>query len=319
MALNIDRSLRLSPSQYIGTAETKSGIAIHHTVGASARSSFNHWNTNPEQVGTAYIIDRDGTIYEVFPPESWAWQFGLPWSSERRIPFEKRFIGIEIASEGGLIEHGGELYCFDKVSERTKKRRDEAFDYGDRYRQYRFFDRYEAVQVSALVELMNDLCDRFQIPRQVPEKVLAYYGDLLENFLGIIGHAMVRKDKTDPLPDVSFWNRVIADCNLTRTTPMTLPPGPGAPLTTADIDRLFDSNVQQINVMNVAAGSLVKGLIMELERNGRNTYIRLHDATNGGHNVSYDLVQGDVDLVLRLARSLGFEEVTPTSLKVPHG
>ena len=82
---------------------------------------------------------------------------------------------------------------------------------------------------------------------------------------------------------------------------------------------LFEHNIQQINVMNVAAGSMVKGLIMELDRAGRDTYIRLRDPEVGGHRVSYDFVSGQRDLVGRIGRALGFALVTDDRLEVRHG
>ncbi|MBF8293920.1 MAG: N-acetylmuramoyl-L-alanine amidase protein [Bacteroidetes bacterium] len=316
MALKIEQSMRLGLDQYFRPSSPKTGIAIHHTVGGSARSTFDWWMKDPLQIGTAYIIERDGTVYQVFEPEAWAWQFGLPWASEERIAFEKRFIGIEIASEGGLMEQDGQLYCFDRVSPKTLKSRNEAFDYGKVYRGYRYFDRYENVQVDSLIQLINELCDKFGIERKVPDKPLAYYGDLVKNFPGIIGHTMVRKDKSDPSPDIAFWNRVIADCRLAKTS--DLGPTPAAPrlLSELEKDALFEANVHQISVMNTAAGSMVKGAIMELERNERNTYIKLRDAVPDGHAVNYDFVEGDKGLVFRIARALGFKEVTESRLEV---
>ena len=85
------------------------------------------------------------------------------------------------------------------------------------------------------------------------------------------------------------------------------------------IEALFEANVQQIHRMNIAAGSMVKGLIMELERAGRNTFIRLFDAQPDGHVVHYEFVQGDRSLVGPIARSLGFAEVTDCRLEVRHG
>ncbi len=222
MTLRIDRSLRLPAGEFFETAESKSGIAIHHTVGGSATSTFNWWMQDRTKegsrlkVGTAFIIEGDGTVFEVFDPAAWAYQFGLEWPATKKLAFEKRFIGIEIASEGALIEHDGQLYCFDRVSERTRKARAEAFDFGRDYRGYRYFDRYEEAQVVALVELINELCDRFSIARRVPERFLDFYGDTLAGFEGIIGHTMVRKDKTDPLPDRAFWERVVGGCRLTQ-------------------------------------------------------------------------------------------------------
>jgi hypothetical protein len=43
MQLHIDRSLRLPKSEYFPPAHKKTGIAIHHTVGGTARSTFDWW------------------------------------------------------------------------------------------------------------------------------------------------------------------------------------------------------------------------------------------------------------------------------------
>lgn len=345
MALTVSRALRLPDAQHFPAGEKKTGIAIHHTVGGSARSTFDWWLSDRQMVGTAYIIDRDGTVEEVFDPTAWAWQFGLRWPNAKRIAFEKRFIGIEIASEGGLIESDGALYCFDRVSERTRKSRDGAFDFGRPYRGYRWFDQYEPAQVDALVALIDELCDRFDIPRQTPSGFFDYYGEALARFEGIIGHTHVRLDKSDPIPDRALWDRIIADCGVRpvdigadgNITTRTVSAAPTVTTTTASttsslgdtgtartppdtlgIEALFEENVQQIDRMNIAAGSMVKGLIMELERAGRNTYIRLFDAERDGHVVHYEFIQGDRSLVGRIARSLGFAGVTDSRLEVRH-
>ena len=211
----INRSMRLPEGEFFANAPEKSGIAIHHTVGGNAFSTFQHWVGDRTKsgarrvVGAAYIIDRDGTIYEVFEPKAWAFQFGLNWSSRRKLKFEQRFIGIEIASEGGLIEHLGKLYSFDRISAKTVKPKEEAFDYGSLYRGYRFFDLYSPEQIDQLVKLVNHLCDAHPIKRQVPYPPLEYYGERLVGFKGVIGHAMVRRDKSDPAPLLPFWDRLI--------------------------------------------------------------------------------------------------------------
>jgi hypothetical protein len=174
MTVHVDRSLHLPESEYFAQPQAKSGIAIHHTVGRTARSTLEAWRVDrstagrPRLVGTAYIIDHDGTVFEVFDPAAWAYQFGLRWPHAARLQFERRFIGIELASEGGLIEHEGELYCFGRVSPRTWKPEWEAFDYGRPYRGYQWFDRYEAAQLEALGRLVGELCTRFAIPRHYP-------------------------------------------------------------------------------------------------------------------------------------------------------
>jgi N-acetylmuramoyl-L-alanine amidase-like protein len=316
MAPLINKSLRLPPTAYFPTRETKTGIALHHTVGGGAKSTINYWAANDEIVGTAYIIDRDGTIYEVFEPTAWAWQFGLRWAPADKIAFEKRFIGIEIASEGALVESNGQLYCFGTVSSKSLKPRGETFDCGRDYRGYRYFDKYEPAQMDSLCGLLDWLCGQFGVPKQVPANPTEYRGEALKRFSGIIGHTMVRLDKTDPLPDAAFWDRLGSTCALTFVDDIDAAPSSHRGLDDLAIQQLFQSNASVINAMNVSAGSMVKGLIMELERNNRATYIRLRDPVAGGHAVGYDLVQGDAKLVERIAKALGFKSVTASRLEV---
>ena len=86
-------------------------------------------------------------------------------------------------------------------------------------------------------------------------------------------------------------------------------------MTPADIDTLFEANVQVILKMNTAAGSMVKGLIQELCRGDRGTYIRFAIRTDG-HAVSYEFLQGDQSLVGRIGRALGLT-VTADRIEVP--
>lgn len=320
MALSIDTSMRLPQGEFFNVRAEKSGICIHHTVGGSASSTFNWWNNDGSMVGTAYLIDRNGIPYEVFDPEYWAWQFGLPWAYDKKIAFEKRFIGIELASEGALLEENGKYYCFDRISPRTEKPAEEVYNAGMVYRGYQYFDRYEPEQIATLIELINDLCDRFDIPRKMKSDPLNYYGEEVENFEGIIGHVMVRKDKTDPAPMPEFWEQIREACNLevegdNGAVPVDDVPGK---MTEEEITELFDQNMIELNKMNIAAGSMVKGLIMELERNERNTYIRLKDAEAEGHIIFYDFLEGKKELVKKIANALGFKEATDNKLEVHH-
>lgn len=320
MALTINKDFRLPENQFNMAKNRKTGICVHHTVGGTAESTFNWWNSNSQKVGTAYIIDRDGTVLEVFDPESWAWQFGLNWSDTDRFTFEKRFIGIELASEGALLEKDGKFYKFDHISPANEKPFEEVFDAGENYRGYRYFDRYQPEQLATLTELVNHLCDRFEIPRMMLANPLQYYGEKIKNFKGIIGHVNVRKDKTDPAPMPELWETLKRACNLTVVGIKTDPPKKeiSKKMTDKEIKELFDHNIEEINKMNISAGSMVKGLIMELEREDRDTYIKLRDAESGGHTIFYDFVEGDKELIRKIADALGFKQVTQTKLEVHH-
>ena len=327
MPIAFDASLGLPPDEFFPVHHAKTGICLHHTVGGTAASSIHHWKTDGAHVGTAYMVGRDGTVFEIFDPEAWAFQFGLRgWPDAERFAFERRFIGIEIASEGGLIESDGKLYCFGTVSNRTWFSRERAFDFGTPYRGFRYFAKYTPEQVSATIDLVNHLCGRFGIPRRVPSDFLRFYGRDLSDFEGVIGHVHVRPDKTDPLPDVNFWNAIAAGCGLAKVAIGAPVPGdgmPDVPVTPAgsqvDLVQLFEDNVQEILKMESMSGSMVKQLILELQQPGRATFLRLHDAVTDGHEVRYEVVQGDATLVTGIAGALQvFEEVTPDKLVVLH-
>jgi hypothetical protein len=195
--------------------------------------------------------------------------------------------------------------------------REEAFDYLEHYRGYRYFDKYEPIQIDKLVLLINYLCDTCSIERQVPYPPIDYYGERLADFNGIIGHAMVRRDKSDPAPDLALWDRLIKDCQLAVISIPKASQPQAIHLSDLEMDRLFTGNMTQIARLSVAAGSLVKGLIMELER--RDIYIRLLCAAKGGHKVQYQILVGKEGLVKRLAAALGLEHLTPSTLQVPNG
>lgn len=313
MTLHMDRSFRLPESEYFPGAQRKSGIAIHHSVGGTAESTFRWWRADRghggrrKRIATAYIIDRDGTVYEVFDPAAWAYQFGLRWPAAQRLRFEQRFVGIEIASEGALTEHDGRLYPVGLIDPAFSKPPTEALECPAPYRGYRWFDRYEPEQLTALGLLVDDLCTRFGIPRVYPEKPFLYYGDALASFEGVIGHAMVRDDKSDPAPDPRLWATLEQMAGLQPVAVTT-------PLTGVERDALFSRNARRLNRMDTAAGSLVKNLLMELER--RRTYLELDTPQTGSHKIDYDMLEGDRDKLVRIAKALGFKRITETELEV---
>lgn len=321
----VDTSMRLPSEEYFAETQPKSGLCIHHTVGGSARSTFDWWMADRtgsgrrRRVGTAYIIARDGTVHEVFDPEAWAYQFGLRWPLEQKLAFEKRFVGIELANRGPLIERDGQLYCFDRVSDGTRVDRDTAFDFGEKWRRYRFYTPYPEVQLTALIELVDTLCDRFSIPRAVPEDPLAFFGQDLSEFSGIIGHTMVRPDKTDPNPDAEFWRTIVTECRLVEVGVQSEPPTEGQPMTDTQIEALGKENAQEINRLEPAAGGLVAGMLRELRKPGRDTYLRLSDGQDRGHTVRYAFVEGDRDLIGKAAKALGFKSWSDGVMEVHSG
>ncbi|MGD9488561.1 MAG: N-acetylmuramoyl-L-alanine amidase [Calditrichaceae bacterium] len=213
MIPEFNTTLRLSRDQYFLDVGYKNLIVLHHTAGGSAVSTFYWWqNYDLRRVATAYIVERDGTIFEIFNPSCWAFHLGLAGTGGAH---DYRSIGIELASEGGLIARGSRFYAFDLVSPVTEYTGN-VFDYGKKWRNsYRFFAQYTEEQMNAAVELVNYLCTDFAVPRRTPAAHTDYIPEARE-YRGIIGHHHVRGDKTDLHPGFA-WDTLIRRCDLDVT------------------------------------------------------------------------------------------------------
>jgi N-acetyl-anhydromuramyl-L-alanine amidase AmpD len=227
--VQINKTWQLPPSTgYFQDVITKKQVVLHHTVGGTARSTFNYWVNQANHVATAYIADRDGTLYEVFDPKFWAWHLGLKLAQNTIA--NKQSIGIEIASAGPL-RSGKELntklgqnkfdvnylYAFDiDVVPFTNAKKyynmttDAAKFVGvpTPFRGYSFFDAYTELQTASTISLVNYLCEQFHIPRQlIPNQNKLEFDISTLNFSGIITHCNVRQDKSDLDPYWS-WDRL---------------------------------------------------------------------------------------------------------------
>jgi hypothetical protein len=89
-------------------------------------------------------------------------------------------------------------------------------------------------------------------------------------------------------------------------------------MTKQEIEKLFDENMEAINTMNLASGSMIKQLVMRIEKHTPNTYIRLFDAEKKGHTVSYEFLEGDKDFILEVAKHYKFKTYDESKLEVRH-
>lgn len=200
----VDRTLRLPEGQFFQEARPKDLIVLHHTVGASARSSFIFWRDTPAPIATAYIVERDGTIHEVFDPRFWAFHLGLANTGGR---VDKRSIGIEMASEGPLERRDGGFRAFGRPFD------GEVFTHDSSWReQGRFWAAYTREQTDSVIALVDHLCRVFGVARRTPGDHLGFDRDLFD-FQGVLGHHHVRADKSDLHPGFP-WHELVDRCRL---------------------------------------------------------------------------------------------------------
>lgn len=211
----ITRDLRLPASEYGREKFPKHLGVLHHTVGGSAKSSFQHWVDTPGSVATADLVERTGTVLEVFPPECWAIHLfrmdALPLGvrAETAKYLERHSYGVEIASEGALTYQntGGpdsDIYAFDgkkylgKASQLLAAGR--ILRMPTPWRGYQYFDAYDLDQVTATIQLVLLRGKQLGIPPVLHPGV--YNPDAVRaedwlNFKGWVTHALLRPDKSD--------------------------------------------------------------------------------------------------------------------------
>jgi len=212
----IDRSkFVLPPKEFHGEAFRKDLIVLHFTAGTTAKSAFDTWRNDPVRVATAYLVDVDGTIYEVFPPEFWAAHLGVKGTQNAH---DKRSIGIEIANVGPLqrsAEDSSVLNWWPRKSKDAPEfttrfcRLDEAARFiAKPYRGKTHFASFPTVQVDSVAALVRGLCERFSIRPALPSPTLRFECDpTFASYKGVCSHANFRLDKWDIGPAFP-WERL---------------------------------------------------------------------------------------------------------------
>ena len=195
------KPLPLKADQYYPSVYRKTHIFLHHTAGGSAASSVAFWAADPKRIATPYIIDRDGTIYEVYDPKFWAYHLGVKSGTA----LERASIGIEICSYGQLQPNtAGELLTYTKrviPKEKAVKLNFRGFDY---------WEAYTPEQITALAALLPYLIARFQITPQPNRANFWEYQNPITLPPGIWSHTTVRKDKVDIFPQKEIVDLVLS-------------------------------------------------------------------------------------------------------------
>lgn len=201
----INRSLRLPKGQWVEEVCPKDALVIHFTVSQSARNDFAWWCTDPRRIATPYLLDKDGTVYEVYPPEHWASHLGAG------VIHEKRTIGIEIVNEGPLQLGRDGLYRW-PFPEFKNRYQGAVKDFGVERGGFRYWAAFTPEQQEVIGPLCKQICDQFGIPFDVPPpaKWLQYDPVWAAKRKGIFTHRNIAK-KLDvgPAFDPAWLTRVL--------------------------------------------------------------------------------------------------------------
>lgn len=182
-------------------------VVIHYTASGSG-SGVLSWFKNPTaRVSAHYVLDRDGTIYQVVKDEDTAWHAGLAARSglsdeenEKRQDRNSklypnyRSIGIEVVN-WGLLRKDGDKY-FNWYKNWTTPYEGDVVTAKNLY-----WAAYTEQQYDKLIKLVSFLCKKYEIPAEFPKNGGGVYhseADDLLSFRGLLGHEAIDNTKTDP-------------------------------------------------------------------------------------------------------------------------
>lgn len=185
----------------------KTQICLHHTAGSSAGSAIGWWRTRLRGKGTVstpYVIERNGTIYQLYEPDRWGNHINasadrLSDADCKRLHGSKALnscdeysIGIELVSLGGMKAAKGS----DVVQLATP------------WRGFKCYQAYTVMQIRSLSLLLPYLCDWFRIPTDVIGITATNAIDIraLLGVPGIYSHADYRPDKSDVFSQPELLN-----------------------------------------------------------------------------------------------------------------
>lgn len=208
MLATIKTTLQLPKGAYRDSVFEKRHIVLHHTAGYNAAGALATWKRSQSRDGTAFIVDRDGSIYQTFDPRYWAVHIYRHDSGENPdfYTLEKVSIGIEIVNLGplsrgtgsknkdGLYTYTGKKYC--TLS-------DTQLYVAEEWKGHKYWHAYTNAQYDAVRLLLRELERDFQIPMlaaPLGDRLAVWDTKALLGYRGITSHCNYRKDKTDLSP-----------------------------------------------------------------------------------------------------------------------
>jgi len=193
----------------------KNQITLHHTVsGKSIRGDLLTWKKYKSNIATCVIIERDGTIQQLFSSKYWGYHLGAGKSY-----LDKHSIAIELDSWGGLIRGDGKEHRFGidvKGNPRFKMTKPGKYYtvygnivdvpltyYEDGFRGFNYYEAYSYKQLRAVGELLLLWSKNYGIPLTYNSDMWDVSQKALNGDKGVWTHVSYRepKDKQDCHPD----------------------------------------------------------------------------------------------------------------------
>ncbi|MCD4818912.1 MAG: N-acetylmuramoyl-L-alanine amidase [Candidatus Cloacimonetes bacterium] len=193
-------------SYFYRYSHKKEQIILHHTEGFLA-SDIGMLTQKNRHVSTAFVIGRNGKIYNLFPSKYWSYHLGKRAVSGNRDRC-KHSIAIELSNIGPLTISGNYLKS---IYNKNYCHLDETEYYQETtFRGYDYFATFTHEQYDSLQLLILYLSKEYSIPIKILDEPERYEtGFFAKSFRGILSHINFKKTgKTDIGPGFE-WERIL--------------------------------------------------------------------------------------------------------------
>lgn len=219
-----DKTYRLPQTQFYEEVHKKKRLCLHFTAGSTASGAHATFLGTGYREGTAYLIGRDGQIYELFDPRYWALHLfrhkKQDPSGQLKYRLERETIGIEIVNPGPLFLGKKEAtkdklypwYAKDKELAGTEwaTLADADLYTQKQHRGHFYYANFSVGQYQALLWLTEQIASWFDIDITASPILGALdYWPLgeLDTYRGMCNHGNFRRDKLDLGPAFD-WARI---------------------------------------------------------------------------------------------------------------
>ena len=240
-------------SYYYDQTMPKKKVVLHFTAGY-LKSDIFYLSKQNNKVSVAFVIARDGTIYNLFHSGKWSYHLGRG-SVGGNGTNSKASIGIEMSNIGPLKRIGDNLVTVYSDSDVycTINDKDQYVEIEEEFRGYKYFAAHTDEQYKSLAILLRYLTAKYEIPRKFLDEPLRYEtNEEAAGFEGIVTHINFRTSGKWDLGAGFDWDRLIADVtgDGKNLLPETLSRGMAAPI---DEDKLEAEVVVRTRGMTAAA------------------------------------------------------------------
>ena len=209
---------------YYAVEHPKQRIVVHFTAG-QLRSDLSALTRDNYHVSVAFVIGRNGMIYQLFSSKYWSGHIGKGIGNEGTgNAQDKCTIGIELSNYGYLTERNGNLETYYSRQRDAQGREGPADVYCSLdemaayqkieapFRGQPYYASFTGEQMESLVILLRYLTAQYNIPRAfLPEPQRYQSTEEVLSFKGIVSHINYRPTGKWDIGPAFDWNMLIAD------------------------------------------------------------------------------------------------------------